>query len=150
MAGDSCIELRFIVPTDPEYALAAELRYDTLYAGWGLPRELIADVDGREYRHLIAVDDGRVIGYARMWLADGHSQVFQVAVAADMRNRGVGVALMRELIDVARREGRAEVVLDAREHVCGFYEKLGFEPAGAVFRSSRTGTPHIPMRLKLR
>jgi len=143
-------ELRAIEPGTPEYAQAAELRYDALYSEWNLPRSLIDDTDGRTYRHIAAFDlEGRVIGYARIWLDQGESKIFQVTVDRAWRQCGVGAALVRELMRMAARAGRSEVVLDARTHVIGFYERLGFVAEGDEFLSPRTGTPHRAMRAPL-
>ena len=147
---DSGFRLAFIDLGTPEYEEAAEIRYDALYADLGLPRALIADTDGRTYRHLAAFDtDGRIVGYARIWLEDGHSQIFQVSVSSAWRGRNVGATLVRELVALAASLGRPEVTLDARAHVIGFYEQLGFQPYGEEFLSARTGTPHRAMRLTL-
>jgi len=144
------IELRPILVGTPEYAEAAEIRYDALYAEWELPRSLIADTDGRTYHHLAAFDsDGRVVGYARIWLEGDESKIFQVSVAREWRGLGVGAALVCALVDLAAREGREYVELDARTHVLGFYERLGFEAHGDEFLSPRTHTPHRAMRKRV-
>lgn len=140
--------LRFIEPGTPEYAEAAEIRFDALYADLGLSRDLIADTDGRTYLHLAAFRDARMVGYARLWLEDGESKIFQVSVARDAQRSGVGAALVRELVEIARAGGRDSVVLDARAHVVGFYERLGFSICGEEFLSPRTHTPHFPMCLE--
>lgn len=139
-----------ISPGTPEYLEAAEVRYEALYAEWELPRELIADTDGRTYRHLAAFDaDGRIVGYARIWLDGGESKIFQVSVTRAWQGRGVGTALIRALMAMAAEEGRTEVVLDARVHVIPFYERLGFVAEGDEFLSGRTHTPHRAMRARL-
>lgn len=139
-------ELRYIGTGDPLYAEAREVRYDCLYAEWDLPRSLIDDTDGRVYKHLVALEEDCVIGYARLHLEGEDSKILQLSVAAPHRGRGVAVALMRELMHHAQMAGREEVYLDAREHVIGFYEKLGFDGEGDMFLSPRTHTPHLKMR----
>jgi len=142
-------ELRYIEPGTPEYAQAAELRYEMLYAHLGLPRSLIEDSDGRRYVHIAAFEDERVVGYARIHLEGGDSQVYQVCVGEDRRGLGMASALMRELASLAVRKGRTEISLHARTHAIGFYEKLGFAAEGEEFLSPRTGTPHRVMRRPL-
>jgi hypothetical protein len=149
VAAPRGFELRYIEPGTPAYELAREVRYEALYSEWELPRSLVEDTDGRTYRHLAAFAGERLVGYARIHLDGGESKIFQVSVTGDWRGRGVARALMDELIGLARSHGRTEVVLDAREHVLGVYEKLGFVVAGERFISPRTGTPHWPMRLEL-
>lgn len=142
--------IREIHPGTPEYAQAAEVRYECLYAEWELSRDLIADTDGRTYRHLAAFDGDRVIGYARIWLQDDYSKIFQVAVTSSWRRRGVGSALVTELVLMAAAAGRDHVVLDSRDTAVRFYEQLGFVAEGPQFLSGRTNTPHRLMCRRLR
>ncbi|MEP6941465.1 MAG: GNAT family N-acetyltransferase [Betaproteobacteria bacterium] len=84
-------------------------------------------VDG-DCRHAIAEDDtGRVIGCARL-LVDGH--IGRVAVLADWRGKGVGDALMRHMIALARSLGHHRVMLNAQTHALRFYERHGFAAVG--------------------
>jgi predicted GNAT family N-acyltransferase len=134
---------------DPAFGAVKQLRYECLYAEWGLPWDLVEDPADKTYLHLIAEEGDQIIGYARMHLEDGDSKILQVSVTPAQRGRGIAVALMDELMERAAVEGREDVYLDAREHVIGFYEKLGFEPEGEMFLSPRTNTPHIVMRRSL-
>jgi ribosomal protein S18 acetylase RimI-like enzyme len=142
-------EVRFVDVDSDEYAHAREVRYEALYADWNLPRELVADTDGRTYLHVVAVHEGEVLGYARLHLEDGESKIYQVAVASFARGRGIATTLMATLEDRARREGRDRVQLDARVHAVGFYERLGYAVVGEEFISGRTGTPHRSMLQRL-
>ena len=46
---------------------------------------------------------------------------------------GVGDALMRSLLDVARARGQRRVVLHAQTSACAFYRRLGFVAEGGVY-----------------
>ena len=142
------IELRYIEPGMPEYASAKEIRYQALYGEWGLPRHLVEDTDGHTYRHLVAMSEGQVVGYVRIRLEDEDGKILQLTVDEKSRGRGIAKILMREVMDLAKREGFTEVYLDAREHVIGFYDGLGFVGEGEIFLSPRTGTPHRVMRYR--
>jgi predicted GNAT family N-acyltransferase len=141
--------VREIQPGTPEYELAADVRYDALYREWGLPRTIIEDADGRTYRHVAAFDGERLVGYARLWVEQGQSRIFQLAVADDRREEGIGGLLVATLLDWARDAGRTEVELDARIHVVGYYERLGFVAEGDVFIAGRAHTPHRRMKRSL-
>jgi predicted GNAT family N-acyltransferase len=141
--------VREIDPGMSEYEQAAEVRYDALYREWGLPRTLIEDTDGRTYRHAAVFDGERLVGYARLWLEDGESKVFQLAVANDRQGEGIGALLVDTLLEWAREAGRTKVELDARVHVVGYYERLGFTAEGDVFIAGRARTPHRRMRRSL-
>lgn len=61
------------------------------------------------------------------------ARIGRMAVLADWRGRGVGDALLRALIDEARRLGWREVSLHAQVSAIGFYVRHGFLPCDAPF-----------------
>lgn len=141
--------MREIEPGTPEYEQAADVRFDALYRGLGLPRSVIEDTEGRVYRHVAAFEGDRLVGYARIRLEGGRSRIFQVAVAPDRQREGIGALLVSELERIAAAAGRTTVELHARSHVVTLYERLGFSAEGAEFISGRARTPHRLMRKRL-
>ncbi|HSP59004.1 MAG TPA: GNAT family N-acetyltransferase [Halomonas sp.] len=109
-----------------------------------VPRE--EEWDGRdlESHHFLALIDGRPVGTARL-LPDAH--IGRVAVLAEARGRGIGVALMQAAIATARRHGHTAVELAAQTHALAFYEGLGFRPFGDEFIEA--GILHRNMQLAL-
>lgn len=105
------------------------------------------EVDGLDGHciHVLAWLGGQPVGTGRMQ-ADGH--IGRIAVRKAFRGRGVGTAIMRGLIDEARRQGLASVYLGSQTHAQAFYEGLGFVAYGQRFVEA--GIPHIMMRLNLR
>jgi predicted GNAT family N-acyltransferase len=71
----------------------------------------------------------------------------RMAVMPLWRGRGVGAAIMRCLIETARREGLDEVFLHAQSRVVEFYARFGFEVEGEEFEEA--GIPHRYMRRRL-
>ncbi|HET7135201.1 MAG TPA: GNAT family N-acetyltransferase [Casimicrobiaceae bacterium] len=95
--------------------------------------------------HALAVDEeGEPIGCARL-LPDGH--IGRVAVLASWRRRGVGSALLRCLIDEARRQGHRAVLLNAQADAMPFYARHGFVARGGAF--DEAGIPHHAMERSL-
>ena len=92
--------------------------------------------------HVLAEDHrGAPIGTGRL-LPDGH--IGRMAVLAAWRGRGVGSAILSELLRCAARQGLREVVLNAQTHALRFYERFGFSAEGAAFLDA--GIEHKRMR----
>jgi len=111
-----------------------------------VPEDLEWDGIDPQCRHVIAREfTGRPIGTGRL-LPDGH--IGRMAVLSPFRGRGVGAAMLRELIAMADQAGLAEALLHAQTHAIPFYAKFGFEPEGEEFMEA--GMLHRTMRLRLR
>ncbi len=107
------------------------VRFTVFVREQGVPPELELDEHDATARHLLASDAaGKPIGTARM-LADGH--IGRMAVLPSWRGRGVGSALLQELLRIAEQRGYERVFLHAQCSAEGFYRKLGFTPVGEVF-----------------
>ena len=97
-------------------------------------------------RHVMAQSaSGEAIGTGRL-LPDGH--IGRMAVLPAWRRRGVGSALLAELVAMARSRGDDQVVLHAQAYVIDFYRRAGFEAASAQFMEA--GIPHVLMQMRLR
>lgn len=116
-------------PVHSETLLA--IRFAVFVREQGVPAELEPDEHDAAALHLLADDvDGKPIGTARM-LADGH--IGRIAVLPPCRGRGVGSALLSELLRIADQRGYQRVFLHAQCSAEGFYRRLGFAPVGEVF-----------------
>lgn len=84
---------------------------------------------------LLAVDDNRVVGCARI-VGDGalYFYIQDMLVDRDYRGRGIGTRLMQELLRWLRQHvgPGAFIGLMAARDAAGFYQQFGFEerPAG--------------------
>lgn len=103
------------------------------------------ELDGRDgdALHFLAFDGDRAIGTARVLLGDAVGKIGRVAVLADERGRGVGIALINAAVAEiqARRCGAAK--LGAQKSAIGFYERLGFAAEGPEYMDA--GIPHQDM-----
>jgi predicted GNAT family N-acyltransferase len=96
-------------------------------------------------QHVIALSsDGAAIGTGRL-LPDG--SIGRMAVLKPWRERGVGRALLTELMVMAREGGFTETRLHAQTHALAFYRKHGYTPVGDEFMEA--GIPHYEMRQQL-
>ena len=124
---------------------AAAIRRAVFVDEQRVPLELELDEWDARSRHALARDArGRAVGTGRL-LPDGH--IGRMAVLAAARASGVGSALLRALIDEARRSGHATVELSAQTHARAFYERHGFAAYGPVYDDA--GIPHVVMRRAL-
>jgi predicted GNAT family N-acyltransferase len=104
-------------------------------------------LDGRDPDcvHVAALDQkGATIGIGRM-MADGH--IGRMAVMPPWRGRGVGTAVIHELLAIAKERCLPQVDLDAQIHAIPFYERLGFAKVGEEFLEA--GAPHRKMMKKI-
>jgi ElaA protein len=103
------------------------------------------DLDGRDLeaatRHVLLLEDDRLVGCLRV-LDDGdRSRIGRVVVAPDARGRG----LAHRMMDRALKEcGDREVHLDAQTGLTDFYRGHGFVVTGPEF--DEDGILHVPMR----
>lgn len=78
-------------------------------------------------------DDGQIIGSITLFLEQkfihnggkvGHIE--DVVTRKEYSGQGIGTALVRKCIDVARKESCYKVILDCSQNNIPFYEKAGF------------------------
>jgi predicted GNAT family N-acyltransferase len=132
-------------PRDIDGAIA--LREEVFVREQNVPAE--EEVDGRdeEALHLVALEDGRVIGTLRL-LFDGTSvKVGRVAVERDRRRRGLAAAMLDEALAEARRRGCTRARLASQVEVVPLYERAGFRVESEEFEEA--GIAHVWMGREL-
>jgi [ribosomal protein S18]-alanine N-acetyltransferase len=94
----------------------------------------------RDHVALVAEEEGEAVGTAYANLSSPHfGYVFGVYTIPGARGRGIGRALMRAIAQLLREQGREYVVLSVdtpNEGARAFYERLGFEDASRMLRTS--------------
>ena len=83
--------------------------------------------------YFVAVEDGKIIGYAGMWhvVVEGH--ITNVGVLEEARCKGVGSMLMEKLIEVAVEKQMYGITLEVRmgnAPAQALYHKYGFKTEG--------------------
>ncbi|MBY0403254.1 MAG: GNAT family N-acetyltransferase [Cyanobacteria bacterium] len=73
-------------------------------------------------------------------------KIGRCAVLKNHRGKGIGLALLEEILKDADAQGIPETLLDAQTHAIPFYEKLGFHAEGEEFLDE--SIPHYRMRRK--
>ncbi|MFN3937980.1 MAG: GNAT family N-acetyltransferase [Gemmobacter sp.] len=108
------------------------------------------EIDGLDAAatHLLALDDGRPVGTARLLVKSDAGKIGRVCVLPEARGRGIGAALIRAAVeDFRSRHGIRRVRLSAQTHALDFYARLGFRAEGPEYLDA--GIPHRDMELRL-
>ena len=110
-----------------------------------VPVELELDGKDADAKHWLAFSDSdSPIATARL-TPDG--KVGRMAVLKPYRDKGVGSAIMRKMIDYAVQEGIAELTLSAQRKAIPFYQGFGFVTNSDFYEEA--GITHKAMRLSL-
>jgi predicted GNAT family N-acyltransferase len=124
---------------------AAPLRYAVFVDEQKVPVDMEIDDWDPQCVHAVAFDDqSMAVGTGRL-LPDGH--IGRMAVTAQARGAGVGSALLRGLMDEARRRGHPMALLSAQTHAIPFYAVHGYEVVSGEYMDC--GIPHVDMRCVL-
>jgi len=117
------LKFRSLVPDDYE-----SVRQFLSEAGW---RHRVSDSEKFKMmientsRTVVAVDDARIVGFARALCDEvSNGYISMVAVATDCRGQGIGRELVRRLI---RDDIEITWVLRAGRGSRGFWERIGFK-----------------------
>jgi predicted GNAT family N-acyltransferase len=94
--------------------------------------------------HIVALDDGNVVGCLRIIFLDEHVKFGRVVVAASARGKGIASSMMRVAMDHATSRGETRFYLTAQTDKLALYEKLGFTAFGEEFEDG--GMPHLAMK----
>src|SRR5215510_13554048 len=107
------------------------IRYKVFVEEQNVPEALEWDGLDPQCRHVLArAANGDPIGTGRL-LPDGH--IGRMAVPSAWRRRGVGRAVLLELLRIARARGDAVAILHAQTHAIAFYRAAEFEVTSAEF-----------------
>ncbi len=101
---------------------------------------------------VVAEDDGRPVGLTCLTAYPGVAWIGSVIVHPDLRGKGVGVAMMRRVLEYAEGTGAETTRLNAYLHVVPFYMELGYrgefenirfwgKGRGRVFPGATRATP---------
>lgn len=122
-----------IVPMEPRH-LDQVTAIEAVCFSLPWSREAFAEeLDADNAVYLAALEGPDVLGYGGMRFAAGEFYVDNIAVRPSHRRQGVGLAIMKALVDRARSMGGAFISLEVRpsnEAALSLYRQLGFEPVG--------------------
>jgi len=122
-----------------------EIRNKVFVDEQGVPPDIEWDGLDDQCIHVIVENENRdAIGTGRL---HPRGKIGRMAVDQQWRNRGIGLAVLDQLLDLASRQGLEAVYLHAQRHAAGFYSGAGFEQDGEDFEEA--GIAHRLMRKTL-
>ncbi|WP_413542333.1 ribosomal protein S18-alanine N-acetyltransferase [Arthrobacter sp. YA7-1] len=138
----------------PDDVTAVEVLERRLFPVDAWPMQMFVDelaqIDTRRY--VVAEADGKIVAYAGLMCIEPIADVQTIAVVPEFEGRGIGSAILTELIEEARRRGAVEVLLEVRAdnpRAQALYVRFGFEQIHVRRRYYRDGTDALIMRLTL-
>jgi predicted GNAT family N-acyltransferase len=133
--------------TDDEVAAALALRSRVFCEEQGVSFE--ADQDGRdpEATHIVAVEDGTVIGTCRLLFRGQVARLGRLAVHPERRGDGIAAAILREADRIAAEAGVDSIALHAQTYAQSLYEHAGYREYGPAFVEE--GIEHVAMEKRL-
>lgn len=121
---------RAMTPEDVPFI--SRLEEETFSMPWS-PESFLQMITKEDTRYYVAEEDGRLLGGCGLWMIAGEGNITNVAVAPEVRRRGVGTGLLKHLMTQGDREGVTAYTLEVRvsnEAAIRMYEKLGFRSEG--------------------
>lgn len=123
--------------TKEEWDEYYHLRWKVLRQPWNQPLGTERDALEDQAKHFAAFQEANIIGVGRLDHIDLNvRQIRFMAVEPICQSKGIGTSLMNAMETKAWNLGAKEIILHARAHALGFYEKLGYvciEPSHLLF-----------------
>jgi len=133
------MELRDLRAPDTELDLAPPdwSEYVRYLERFGVPEGLLAGVDPRAFRLLLARHEGELAATALGFDRDGDRGIFNVSTVERARRRGLGTALTARLVHEAAARGSRTASLQSTEMAERVYAAVGFRDLGRFFEYGR-------------
>ena len=119
--------------TQAEFDAALALRHEVFCVEQGVPANEERDGRDRSGLHLIALQDGEVVGTCRLVFVGATVQFSRLAVKRSARRRGIASAMLRATDAESRGRGANRIVLHAQTYARGLYDRAGYIPRGREF-----------------
>lgn len=137
------VKYYFIDETSDYYLKAVELRYRIFYAPTNTSMDAIYDEFEKDSEHLIAVKDGKLIGYMRLTVKADTAYLTQFVTDESVRGIiSIPATLVTMLEKLAREKGASKILGEIRLPVAKAAKKFGFTVSDEIFASKKTGIPH--------
>ncbi|OYD56412.1 ribosomal-protein-alanine N-acetyltransferase [Fictibacillus aquaticus] len=92
------------------------------------------EIVGNQFAHYMLIEENfQTIGYCGVWVVMDEAHITNIAILPEHRGRKLGVALLEQVMKLAKRYGAATMTLEVRltnTPARKLYEKLGFQNGG--------------------
>ena len=122
-----------ITDTPGAWAQVLAIRLNVFVREQGVPPDEELDEHDPQALHVLAFLDGRAAGTGRYYTEGERAVIGRMAVLPWARGRGVGAAILGELLAQAQRRGLRAATLAAQLHARPFYARHGFVAGGPHF-----------------
>tara|TARA_B110000263_G_scaffold55703_1_gene47156 strand:+ start:226 stop:660 length:435 start_codon:yes stop_codon:yes gene_type:complete len=140
----SDIKIREIVEADIEKGFLKSL--DSLRKASELDKEVAKDILKKiisDPNHIIHVaeDNGKIVGSTTLLIEQkfihnggyvGHIE--DVVVSKEFEGRGIGIKLVTSLLEIANTRNCYKTILDCKDELIPFYERIGFKQESKQMR----------------
>lgn len=96
-------------------------------------QSFINEINNELTLYYVAVDNGKIVGYAGFWNVSGEGDITNVAVIPEYRQQGIASKLIKKITDSARALGLSSITLEVRKSntvAQNLYKKFGFSVVG--------------------
>lgn len=124
------MRIRRVMPEDIPAVTALER--ECFSVPWS-EKGFLAELDSGDAWFSVCEDGDRIIGFAVLHCFGEEAELFNIAVAADARRKGVGDALMQDVFRGARKKDVRRILLEVRISnvpAIAMYAKYGFTLLG--------------------
>ena len=145
------VTLREMTPADVPAVHELERRLFPVDA-WPLQMFVAELAQAQTRRYLVAERAGRIVGYAGLMCIRPIADVQTIAVVPEQEGKGIGSALLTELIRESLLRRAEDVLLEVRAdnpRAQQLYRRYGFEQIHVRPRYYRDGVDALIMRLRL-
>ena len=101
-----------------------------------LEQKVPEDLEWDEYDetawHAVAKSNHQVIGTGRLIINQSTAKIGRMAIDPEFRGKGIGMEVLKALINKGKEKGAQEFILHAQTHAIAFYAREGFEPYGPI------------------
>lgn len=91
------------------------------------------ELNSENSNYIVAKFNGQIIGFAGTKVMVEESDIMNIVVKKDFRNQGIGSLLLKELIDLSKKQNLTSITLEVMEEnypAIHLYKNFGFEQIG--------------------